>query len=122
MSANIKKFKIALGISNPHFWTNLVKRNISMFALIFGPTFYEVCTHLWTALINSCLCLGSSKMNGNDRNWAVPKTQSVEMKNGRSYWLRLDGNCACKWVVLKSNVDGPNEGLQSRNCARPSTL
>ena len=69
MSANSK---IALGISNPHFWTNLVERNISMFALIFGP--YQkslhsyldpfikkfaliygpycdhVCTHIWTPL------------------------------------------------------------------------
>ena len=34
MSANSK---IALEISNPHFWTNHVKRIISMFALTFGP-------------------------------------------------------------------------------------
>ena len=50
MSANSK---IALGISNPHFWTNLVKRNISMFALIFGPSYVRVCTHIWTPLCSS---------------------------------------------------------------------
>ena len=27
--------KIALSISNPRFWTNLVKRNISKFAVVF---------------------------------------------------------------------------------------
>ena len=67
MSANSR---IALAISNPHVWTNLVKRNISMFALIFGPSQKslhsyldplafefalifgppcdQVCTHIWT--------------------------------------------------------------------------
>ena len=61
MSANIKNFKIALGISNPHFWTNLVKRNfrclhsyldplVLKVALIFGPTYDGVCTHIWTDL------------------------------------------------------------------------
>ena len=35
MSANSK---IALRFSNPHFWTNLVRRNISMFVLIFEPS------------------------------------------------------------------------------------
>ena len=51
MSANIKNFKNALGISNPHFWTNLAKRNfeclhsyldrlVKKFALMIGPTRY----------------------------------------------------------------------------------
>ena len=48
MSANSE---IALGISNPHFWTNLVKSNISMFALIFEPNYDEVCTYIWTLLL-----------------------------------------------------------------------
>ena len=59
MSANIKSFKIALGISNPYFWTNRVKRNfrclhsyldplVLKVALIYGPTCDQVCTHIWT--------------------------------------------------------------------------
>ena len=53
--------KIALSTSNPQFLTNLVNRNISMFAvtfvpqqkkiaLIFGPQRDQDCSHIWTPL------------------------------------------------------------------------
>ena len=80
MSANSK---IALSTSNSHFWTNLVKRNISISALIFVPYQKRMHSYLYPFVIRIAHIFGPQR----DQDAVIYGTLHDRVVSGPPYKL-----------------------------------